>query len=152
MKTVAVYSTPAEAHVLVARLMSADIPATIRDEYTVTFNWLLSNAIGGVKVEVPDENYATAREIVALPPSEEGLLRCPFCGSDATHVRVVSVFGAVCMLLKIPIPMTRAIVDCHRCKKTHNVPLRGRMSEKMAQTTAMTPPSSPPPPVPSADF
>lgn len=126
MRIVATYSTPAEAHVLISRLASAGIDAAIRDEYTVTFNWLISNAIGGVKVEVREEDYAIAREVVASPPVEEGLLRCPYCGSSNTHVRVLNVFGAICMVLKLPIPMTRAIVDCHACRKTHDVPINGK--------------------------
>lgn len=128
MKIVAAFSTPTEAHLLVARLASAGIAAAVRDEFTVTFNWLLSNAIGGVKVEVPDEDYAAAREIALLPPTEEALLRCPYCGSSDTSVRPLSVFGAVCMILKLPIPMTRAVVDCRACKKTHDMPLNGRGS------------------------
>lgn len=128
MKIVARFSTPAEAHLLVARLSSAGIAASIRDEYTVTFNWLLSNAIGGVKVEVPEDDFDAAREIAAMPPTDEALLKCPFCGSSDTSVRVVSVFGAVCMVLKLPIPMTRAVVDCRNCKKTHDVSLDGKLS------------------------
>lgn len=126
MKTVAAFSTPTEAHLLVARLVSAGIGAVVRDEFTVTFNWLLSNAIGGVKVEVPDEDYDAARAIAAMPPTEEALLRCPYCGSSDTSVRVLSVFGALCMMLKLPIPMTRAVVDCRSCKRTHDIPLNGK--------------------------
>jgi hypothetical protein len=125
MKIVASYSTPTEAHIAMTRLASAGIDVAIRDEFTVTFDWLVSNAIGGVKIEVPDEEFAAAREILALPPQEEGLLRCPHCGSPNTHVRVLSVFGAVCILLRLPIPMTRAIVDCRSCKKTHDVAMDG---------------------------
>ncbi len=126
MKTVAAFSTPTEAHLLVARLTSAGIAAAVRDEFTVTFNWLLSNAIGGVKVEVPDEDYDAARAIAVMPPTEDALLRCPYCGSSDTSVRVLSVFRALCMILKLPIPMTVAVVDCHACKRTHEMPLNGR--------------------------
>lgn len=128
MKTLASFSTPAEAHVALTRLESAGIEAVIRDEFTVTFWWLWSNAIGGVKLDVVEDDFAVAREILALRPEEPGMLSCPFCGSTDTSVRVLSTFGAVCIFLKLPIPMTRAIVDCRACRKTHDVAMDGRMS------------------------
>ncbi len=130
MRVVSTFSTPAEAHVALSRLESAGIKAVVRDEFTVTFNWLYSDAIGGVKLEVPDDDEAAAREILALPASEPGLIQCPHCGSSHASVRTLSVFGAVCLLFKIPVPMTRAFVDCRSCGKTHDVPLDGKISSK----------------------
>ncbi|MGC4072780.1 MAG: DUF2007 domain-containing protein [Nibricoccus sp.] len=126
MRVVAAYSTPSEAHIARSRLESAGINAVVRDEFTVTFNWLYSNAVGGVKIEVIDEEEAAAREILGLPASEPGLILCPHCGSPDSSVRVLSVFGAICIFLKIPIPMTRAFVDCRSCKKTYDVPISGK--------------------------
>lgn len=126
MTVVSTYSTPAEAHVALSRLESAGIDAVIRDEFTVTFDWFYSNAIGGVKIEVVEEDVSAAREILALPATEEGLIRCPHCGSTHSSVRVLSAFGAFCMMVGIPIPMTRAFVDCRSCKKTYDVPLNGQ--------------------------
>jgi hypothetical protein len=125
MKTIAAYSTPTEAHIALTRLASAGVDAAIRDEFTVTFGWWYSNAVGGVKIEVVEDDVADAREILALLPPEEGVLRCPFCGSRDIGVRVLSVFGAVCVFFKLPIPMTRAIVDCRACRKTHDVAIDG---------------------------
>ena len=130
MRVVATYSTPAEAHVALSRLESAGIQAAVRDEFTVTFNWLYSDAVGGVKLEVPDDDAPDAREILALPAPEPGLIQCPHCGSPHASVRTLSVFGAFCLLLKIPIPMTRAFVDCRSCGKTYDVPLNGKFSSK----------------------
>ena len=125
MKVIATFSTPTEAHVVLSRLESSGIDAAIRDELTVTFDWFYSNAIGGVKIEVVEEDVAAARELLALPPIEDGLIHCPFCGSGDSHVRVMSTFGAFCAFFGIPIPMTRAIVDCKSCKKTYDVPING---------------------------
>lgn len=135
MKTIACFSTPAEAHLALSRLMSAGIHAAIRDEFTVTLDWLYSNAIGGVKIEVVEDDVAAAREILGMPPPEEGILRCPFCGSSDTRVRVLSGFGLICLLLKLPIPMARAVVDCRVCRKTHNVPIHGGSSRPTSDST-----------------
>lgn len=126
MKRLAAYSTPAEAQVVLTRLLSADVDAVMRDEFTVTFNWFWSNAVGGVKIEVVEEDFVAACELLALVPQEEGVLTCPHCGSWNTSVRQLSVFGAVCLFLKLPIPMTRAVVDCRQCKKTHDVAMDGK--------------------------
>lgn len=126
MKTVAAFSTPAEAHLAVSHLAGSGVTAVIRDEYMVTVDWFTSNAIGGVKVQVDEADWIDAREILAVPHAGDGLIRCPFCGSGDTKVRVLSLRAAVCMLFNLPIPLKRASVDCMDCKKTHSVRIDGR--------------------------
>jgi hypothetical protein len=67
MKTLAAFNQPMDAHLLIARLEGNGIKAYARDENMVTLDWLASNAIGGVKVDVADEDYAKALEILATP-------------------------------------------------------------------------------------
>lgn len=74
MKIIAAFSKPIEAHMLIARLAGSGVTAYARDEHMVTLDWLASNAIGGVKVEVADEDYSRALEIIAMPPSDEEFL------------------------------------------------------------------------------
>src|SRR5947209_1427456 len=57
MVTIANCNLPAEAHAMRLHLEAAGITVFLADELTVTMDWLLSNAIGGVKVQVP-EHYA----------------------------------------------------------------------------------------------
>lgn len=128
MKTVAAFSTPAEAYLARSKLESAGIDATIRDENFVTFNWLGSNAIGGVRLDVPDDDTAAAREILALPPTEEGVLRCPHCGSFDTHVRTLDPFGAFCVVFKIPVPVRWVTIDCRACGQTFGAHIAGKKS------------------------
>jgi hypothetical protein len=126
MPVLAVFSTPIAAHLLVSRLASAGITAQVRDELTVTFNGLLSDAIGEVKGEVALEDLASAQAIWAMAPTEAALLMGPHCGSGETRVRTLRALGAFCILFKIPIPMTRATLDCRAYRKTHDVSLNGR--------------------------
>jgi hypothetical protein len=49
VKTIGSYSTPAEAYVAMTRIESAGIKAVVRDEFIVSFHWLISDAIGGRK-------------------------------------------------------------------------------------------------------
>jgi hypothetical protein len=66
--TVATFWNPVEAHVLVARLEGAGIRAFVADEQTVTMDWLLANAVGGVKVQVAESDLERARQVLAEPP------------------------------------------------------------------------------------
>jgi hypothetical protein len=73
MKTLTALSKPIEAQLLVARLEGSGIRAFIRDEYTITNDWFYSNALGGLRVEVADEDYAKACDVLKQEPAgEEG--------------------------------------------------------------------------------
>ena len=72
MKNLAEFSKPIEAHMLIAKLEGSGIRAFIRDEHMVTLDWLASNAIGGVKVDVEDEDFVQAREVMLAAPVDDG--------------------------------------------------------------------------------
>ena len=65
MVVVATFSKPEEAHLLRMRLEAGGIQAFIRDENTIQVDWLYSNAMGGVRVEVAEEDVAATRELLA---------------------------------------------------------------------------------------
>ncbi|MEE8574740.1 MAG: DUF2007 domain-containing protein [Thermodesulfobacteriota bacterium] len=87
--TVQSYSTPLDAHMAKSRLDAAGIYAVIVDEHTVTMNWLLSNAVGGVKVKVLEEDLQDARLVLELNSLDEPEASevhecwgaCPICSS-----------------------------------------------------------------------
>lgn len=58
------FSAPHEAHLACSALRAAGIDATVADANIVAVNWLYSNAVGGVKVLVREEDLAAAREIL----------------------------------------------------------------------------------------
>ncbi len=70
MIVVATFSKPEEAHLLRMRLAAGGVAAYIRDENTVQMDWLYSNALGGVRVEVAEEDVAATRELLA---NDEGI-------------------------------------------------------------------------------
>lgn len=51
-------------------MVAEDIPAFVADEYTVNIQWLYSNAIGGVKVQVPLYFAEEAKAILAYNYSD----------------------------------------------------------------------------------
>jgi Putative prokaryotic signal transducing protein len=64
-------SLPPQAHAIRVRLESEGIPVFLFDEFTITMDWLLSNAIGGVKVQVPEPYLERARAIMGIVEQEE---------------------------------------------------------------------------------
>ena len=73
MRTLASFDHADQAHLLRMRLEGDGIAAYVRDENMVTLDWLYSLAVGGVKVDVADEDYEAALAVLAedaaSPPS-----------------------------------------------------------------------------------
>jgi hypothetical protein len=63
--TLATFWNPVEAHVLVGRLEAAGIRAYVADAETVAMDWLLANAVGGVKVQVAEPDASRAQQVLA---------------------------------------------------------------------------------------
>ena len=62
MVTIATFDQAAQARLAQNVLQAAEIQAAVSDESLVAMDWLLSNAVGGVKVQVweEDEDRAVA--------------------------------------------------------------------------------------------
>ena len=87
------FTTPVEADVIITLLESEGIRARISDEATTGWLWHLSNAIGGAKVLVREEDEPRAREVLRkleqarLADRSRGLVptapwKCPKCGEE----------------------------------------------------------------------
>ena len=125
MRIVAAYSKPEEAYLAKTRLEASGINATIRDDLTVSVYWLYSNAIGGVKVEVEDEDFDEARKVLMLPKVDTGLLRCPHCGSDEVRLRELSPLAAISIGIGFVLPFRSRRADCLHCHQSFVVDLKG---------------------------
>ncbi len=87
MLTVASFSKPEDAHLLRLRLEAGGVPAFIQDENMVQTDWLVSNAIGGVRVQIADEDADRAKEILQDPGIDDAsavMAVCPYCNSTET--------------------------------------------------------------------
>lgn len=125
--TVRRYRDLTEAFLGRSLLESAGIPAWIADEHLVRTNWFLSNAVGGVRLQVDESDEAAAVEILEeeVPPTieygeEEPYVQptCPKCGSaeitlgDGTERGRSFVALAV---MAIPVPPREAAWHCEAC-------------------------------------
>ena len=68
MKTVASFWNIDQAYLARARLEASGVSVFVRDEFNTLSNQLGSGAIGGAKIDVADEDFDRAREILDVPP------------------------------------------------------------------------------------
>ncbi len=75
------------ANITCNMLLHAGIECYIRDENTILADPLLSNAIGGIKIEVRDTQLNEARKIMKEAESAYlDELTCPYCNSKGLAV------------------------------------------------------------------
>ena len=120
--TVGSFTDPMQAHIAGGRLESEGIPVTIADEYFIWANWMLSNALGGVKVQVPANYEEQARKILSDIEQGEYVLeednpqRCPRCHSQELEpLRTSWRMAFLGMLVYMPVPFRRDRIRCRSC-------------------------------------
>jgi ribosomal protein S27AE len=131
VKTVASFREPYQAHLAKGKLESEGIYAVVLDEHLVQINWILSQAIGGVKVQVSDEHLDRARVILKteykeeLSATQEAQLQpapedvCPKCGSSSVSPKRYSRWFLIpSLLLLFPIFFRRKQWVCNDCGAT----------------------------------
>ena len=131
LKTVARFREPYEAHIARGKLETEGIPAVVVDEHLVQINWMYSQAVGGVKLQVPEEALERAREILGkdyekeLEVIEETQLEpssgeaCPKCGSTSTVARRYSIWSLVpSFIFFLPVLFRKKGRVCNRCGAT----------------------------------
>ncbi len=127
--TVAVYSTPYEANMVKSKLEANGIPAFVADEYTIGMNWLYSNALGGVKVQVPESLVPEALEVLRAEPVVEELRKideakaCPKCGSRNTEDYLDKRGSFLTWVLSgFPLFLPKEKKKCNACGNVWNEP------------------------------
>jgi len=101
--TVLTFNYPSEVAIIRSRLESEGIECFVQDELTVQVNPFISNAIGGIKLQVRESDLEQTIEILKetgyiktedgkqpekfvhlsnLPMKNEENIKCPSCGSE----------------------------------------------------------------------
>ncbi len=127
LEIVETFSNPWDAELARARLEGEGISAVVADLHLIGMDWMLSSAVGGVKLKVPIEEAARARELLGkenplsqlrLVTAEDGAEpRCPRCRSEDLYRRTWSREGFFLgtVLLGFPFPFFRRRWVCRRC-------------------------------------
>lgn len=137
---VSAHSIAMDAHIIKGRLEAEGIPAYLQDDQYITMDWLLSNALGGVKVCVPSEYEEAALQVLqdtedndyqlsqlddSFTPEQaesylpEEPLLCPACHSDNISRLGWSRKISLVMLIftHFPLPFTKRHYECNDCGK-----------------------------------
>ena len=121
MKTIATFSKPEEAHLFRTRLEAAGIAAFVQDEHLIQMDWLYSNALGGVRIQVPDQEVEAAREFLAADTDQKlpdaVAVVCPVCGSEDTKPDELPrrIAFLTLLLFFIPLLFSRRRWKCQAC-------------------------------------
>ena len=126
--TVASFDEPWEAHIFLGLLESEGIPGAIAHEHHVWANWMVSLALGGVKVQVEEADVTAALDVAdgyrngryAAPLEEstgERSARCPKC--DSTDLQIVRSKGKSALMAAAFV--TTSVIfpvdgEAHRCQ------------------------------------
>lgn len=118
MRMITIAKFPSVDDALLARmkLEGSGVEAFVPDELTASTNWFYTNAIGGIRLQVREEDRERALEVLELNPSEEGILKCPNCGSQKVSHRRMSAFSALSFALGVFIPFGTTKIDCLECR------------------------------------
>lgn len=135
LTTIKTFTYPHEAYVMRGRLESEGIQTFLKDEMTVQVYNFYSNAVGGVKLQVPAEDAEKAlkildsveepsREVTVFSKKElEDTDVCPFC-----HSANISRMKKANWLTLIPylvvgfiFPVYRSTYICFECGKQWKV-------------------------------
>jgi len=141
LKTILTVTFAHEAIAAKGRLEAEGIFCFLKDELTVQILPFHSNAVGGIKLQVREDDFDRAMEILKEsdyaneeePPSleekeqrynekfftEKGEKTCPFCGSDEVfRVKKLGwIFVLVSLLVTEPSPFFQKRYYCFDCKQ-----------------------------------
>lgn len=124
MITIARFSLPLDAQIARSSLEAAGIPVFLADEHTINLNWMYSDAMGGVRLQVPEAYAQEALEL--LRTDHSGSLEaeqpsapdcCQHCGSDQLQqIRPGRRMAfLVWLLVNIPLWPIRSRQQCLAC-------------------------------------
>jgi len=119
-----------QAHIIRGRLEAEGLHPSVAFEHHIRMNWFISNALGGVRVQVPPSEQEQALVIVnrindksyqqLLEEQEETQddLVCPACDSkDVTRSRFTESLALVLLwFLMVPVPFQTGAYNCRSCK------------------------------------
>lgn len=120
--TLSVYNYPHDLIVDKSKLEDEGIECFTKDELTVQVHNLLSNAVGGVKLQVMEQDYERARAVLAtsnhlLVEDIQSKVKCPNCNSgNVDGIRFSGKLSMIFILIiGFPIPILSGKFKCYQC-------------------------------------
>jgi hypothetical protein len=130
---IATFLHPYEAHIARTVLESEGIQARLDGEHHIAMDWMISNAVGGVKLIVHERDEVVAKKILSHPDHEindeqtgdtakpaKPTEVCPFCQSEDIHLeklnRGLSLISI--LFMGFPVPFLKRSMVCDRCERS----------------------------------
>ena len=127
--TARIFDNPIDAHLLKSKLESEGIYCYLRDEHTITIDPLVSNALGGIKLQIKEGDIERTKVILKELDSspyrdeENNIALCPKCESPDLISGYVStkgfkgMFSAITSLLFMIYPFhLNKVFKCKECE------------------------------------
>jgi len=135
--TVQIFTLPTEAELARLRLESNGIGSSLKWEFTIGVINLYSNALGGIQLQVEENDAEKAREILIeagfIPKDDapkrkiqiidkaaiEDKTKCPYCGSENIDTVVHPNIWVVIFyfILGVIFPIFKSWEKCYDCEK-----------------------------------
>src|SRR5215467_10099536 len=78
-----VYTNYIDANIIMGRLEEEGINCWLKDENTVTIDPILTNAVGGIKLMVPESQAERAFQLLKeFREGQKSIVKCTRCGSS----------------------------------------------------------------------
>jgi hypothetical protein len=133
LRTAATFLDPRQAEIARGRLSEEGVESFLWDEHLIGINWLYSNALHGVKLQVAEHQLAEAsgilesdyRDLLTDQEGDGGAPICAHCGSTITvpyrPMRILAAltlfsYSPIVLLLGVPFIKWRARWRCLNCK------------------------------------
>lgn len=124
--TVKVFHSLPEAEVARSMLEHHGISVLLPDRNVAATAWYLTQAVGGIRLQVPEDELVSARLLLGAQDdvlAEGGVDRCPSCGSGDIFRPVSLIAGlAAFFLVGIPYLMRRRERYCRQCRHRWSQP------------------------------
>jgi DNA-directed RNA polymerase subunit RPC12/RpoP len=123
--TISTYDDYLTANFDKQKLEEQGINCYLADENIVTAKWILKNALGGIKLRVPEQQADEALAVLNSKTEEIAVdfrldakaddINCPYCGSNNTGTEKYSKSIAGWTWLILGFPVTATPIKQHRC-------------------------------------
>lgn len=135
MKLVSIktFDNTSEAHIYKSKLENEGILCFLKDENSVSINPFNNIALGGIKLQVPEDAVDNALNILiemnAMPHTNENndIIVCPNCSSIdfyrtyGTGKTKDSLFKLIFGMFLAPLPMSKSVLKCENCEEVIEV-------------------------------
>jgi DNA-directed RNA polymerase subunit RPC12/RpoP len=122
--TIQTYTLPHEVAIHRGKLEAMGVQCFVQDELTVQMHNFYSNAIGGIKLQVKDEDVNRALELLneeftLESDYSDSKFKCPHCGSGNIEGKGLNgkISLVLLMITGLPIPIFASKVKCFDCHK-----------------------------------